>query len=100
LCSSGSRTTLDGVVILLPIVLLLLVFGMLGTAGTSFVVLLPMLIVLGAGAAVVTMVLRDARPPRNPSVRQLPTDHLRRQMFLALRPRRPRRQQGKDETGD
>ncbi len=88
-------------VILLPLVLLVLVFGVLGGGGGNFVVLLPMMLVLGAGVFVVTNVLREARPPRNPSVRQLPTDHLRRQMFLALRPRRPRRQQqGKDETGD
>jgi hypothetical protein len=97
---SGSGTTLDGVVIFLPVVLLLLAFGVLGGAGTNFVVLLPMVVMLGAGAFVVSNVLREARPPRNPSVRQLPTDHLRRQMFLALRPRRPRREQGKEETGN
>ena len=97
--SSRARTTLDGVVILLPLILLILVFGVLGGGGNSFLLLLPMALVLSAGAAVVTKVLREGRPPPNPSVRQLPTDHLRRQMFLALRPRRPRREQDRDETG-
>ncbi|MGH9010314.1 MAG: hypothetical protein ACRDYF_10770 [Acidimicrobiia bacterium] len=87
-------------VILLPVVLVVLVFGVLGGGAGNFVVVLPMLLVLGAGAGVVTMVLRDARPPRNPSVRQLPTDHLRRHMYRALRPHRSKRDQGQDKTPD
>jgi hypothetical protein len=98
--ASVLTATLDDMVIALPVVVVLLVFGMLGGTGTSFVVLLPMAIVLAGAVGVVSMVLRDARPPRNPSVRQLPTDHLRRQMFRALRPRRPSPEQRKDETSD
>ncbi len=86
-------------VIFLPIVVLLVVFLFLG-AGSSFVVLLPMGFALAGGAFVVTMVLREARPPRNPSVRQLPTGHLRRYMHRALRPDRPRQQQDRDESAD
>lgn len=86
--------------IFLPLVVLLLVLGMVGGAGSNLVVLLPMVLMLGAGAVFVTIAMRDGRPPSNPSVRQLPTDHLRRQMFLALRPHRSRRQKGRGETAD
>jgi len=88
------------VVILLPFVLVVLVFGVLGGGRSSFMVLLPMAFALGAGTFVVTMVLRDAKPPRNPGVRQLPTDHLQRQMYKALRPRLPKPQAGKGEQSD
>ena len=88
-----------GVVILLPFVLVVLVIGLLGGGRSSFMVLLPMAFALGAGTFVVTMVLRDAKPPRNPGVRQLPTEHLQRHMYKALRPRRPKPPQGKDEKG-
>lgn len=84
----------------MPLVVLLLVFGVLGGAGTSFVVVLPMLVLLGIGAVFVTIAMRDGRPPSNPSVRQLPTDHLRRHMYRALRPNRSKRQQGRDKTPD
>jgi hypothetical protein len=87
------------VVILLPFVLVVLVFGLLGGGRSSFMVLLPMAFALGAGTFVVTMVLRDAKPPRNPGVRQLPTEHLQRHMYKALRPRRPKPPKGNDETG-
>jgi hypothetical protein len=98
--SSGCTATLDDVVIFLPLVLLVLVFGVLGGGGSNVVVLLPMVLMLGAGAVFVGIAMRDGRPPPNPSVRQLPTDHLRRKMYLALRPHRSRRQQGRDETAD
>jgi len=88
------------VVILLPFVLVVLAFGLLGGGRSSFMVLLPMAFALGAGTFVVIMVLRDAKPPRNPGVRQLPTEHLQRHMYKALRPRRPRPQKGNDETSD
>jgi hypothetical protein len=88
------------VVIFLPVVLLLLAFGLLSGA-TNLVVLLPMVLALGAGAVFVGIALRDGRPPRDPSVRQLPTDHLRRQMYLALRPhRRATRQQPREDEAD
>jgi len=83
------------VVIVLPVVLLLLALGLL--AGQSdIVVLLPMFLVLGFGAVFVTIALRDGRRPEDRSVRRLPTDHLRRQMYMALRPHRSRRRHGRD----
>jgi hypothetical protein len=81
-------------VIFLPLILVLLVFGLL-SGETSIVLLLPMVLVLGAGAVFITIALRDGRPPRDPSIRTLPTDHLRRQLYMALRPR-SRREQGRD----
>lgn len=98
--STRWTATLDDVVILLPFVLIVVVAGLAGGGRSSFMVLLPMAFALGAGTFVVTMVLRDAKPPRNPGVRQLPTEHLQRQMYRALRPPRPKRQQSKDETSD
>jgi hypothetical protein len=87
-------------VTLLPVVLLLLVIGLL-IGQTSAFVLLPMLLALGAGTIVVGHVLREGRPKRGPSVRQLPTDHLRRQMYLALRPnRRSTRQRRREEDSE
>jgi hypothetical protein len=87
-------------VLVLPIVLLLLAVGLL-IGQTSFFVLLPMFLALGAGGVVVGKVLREGRPKRGPSVRQLPTDHLRRQMYLALRPnRRSTRQQRREEESE
>jgi hypothetical protein len=90
---------MDDVVIFLPVILLLLVFGLL-SGESSIVVLLPMMLVLGAGAVFITIALRDGRRPPDPSVRQLPTDHLRRKMFMALRPPRPRGRHDRDAEGD
>ena len=87
-------------VILLPFVFVVLIAGLMGGGRSSFMVLLPMAFALGAGTFVITMVLRDAKPPRNPGVRQLPTEHLQRHMYKALRPRRPRPPKGNDETTD
>ena len=87
-------------VIVLPIVLVLLVFVM-GSGGTRLVLLLPMALVLGAGAVVISVVLREARPGQGRYVRRLPSDHLRRQLYLAMRPpRRAERQQSQDEESD
>jgi hypothetical protein len=88
------------VVIVLPIVLVLLVFG-LGGGQTRLVLLLPMALVLGAGAVVITVVLREARPGQGRYVRRLPSDHLRRQLYLATRPRRRAEpKQSQDEKPD
>ncbi len=86
--------------IFLPLVVLLLVFGVLG-GSTNMVVLLPMALMLGLGAGFVTFVLRDGQKPPDRSVRQLPTDHLRRQMYMALRSgRRAARQRDRNEQSD
>ena len=74
--------------VVLPVVVLLLVFALL-TGGSM--VLMPLVVVLvlaGAGAFMIGRVLKEGRRPPDRSVRALPTDHLRRQMFLALRPNR------------
>jgi membrane protein DedA with SNARE-associated domain len=84
------------VIIFLPVVVLLLVFGFVSGSATLDV-LLPMVIVLAAGAAFVSYVLREGRPAQNPAVRQMPTDHLRRQMYLALRPQRRAFRQQQDQ---
>lgn len=84
--------------ILLPFVFIVVIAGLMGGGRSSFMVLLPMAFALGAGTFVVTMVLRDAKPPKHPGVRQLPTEHLQRHMYKALRPRRPKPSQDKDET--
>jgi hypothetical protein len=86
---------MDDVVIFLPLVVVLLVFGLL-RGSANIVLLLPMAFFLGAGAVFITIAMRDGRRPPDRSVRQLPTDHLRRQMFMALRPRRSKRRHGPD----
>jgi hypothetical protein len=86
---------MEDVVILLPLVLVLLVFGLL-SGSTNIVLLLPAAIFLGAGAVFITIAMRDGRKPPDRSVRQLPTDHLRRQMYMALRPPHSRRRHGRD----
>ena len=91
---------MDGMVILLPLVLVLLAFGLLAGGATNIVVLLPVVLMLGAGAVFINIALRDGRRPPDRSVRQLPTDHLRRQMYMALRPHRSRRRPGRDAEGE
>jgi hypothetical protein len=87
-------------VVFLPLVLALLVVALLSGA-TSFLVLLPMVLALGAGAVFVGIALKDGHKPPDPSVRTLPTDHLRRQLYLALRPqRRAQRQQDRDPDAE
>jgi len=86
---------MGAVVIFLPLVIVLLVFGVL-SGSTNIVLLLPMALFLGAGAVFITIAMRDGRRPPDRSVRQLPTDHLRRQMYMALRPHRSRRRHGPD----
>jgi hypothetical protein len=97
---AGPAARLDAVVIFLPLVMVLLVFGVVA-GQTSLIVLLPMVLVLAGGAVFVGIAMRDGRRPPDPSVRQLPTDHLRRQLYLALRPqRRAARQEDQDEPSD
>jgi hypothetical protein len=86
-------------VIFLPLVLLLLVFGLL-RGETNIVFLLPTLLALGAGAVFVTIAMRDGRTKRDPSVPRLPTDHLRRQMYMALRPHRLRQRRARDPNAE
>jgi hypothetical protein len=89
------------VVIVLPVIVLLLVVGLM-SGTTDMVVLIPIVVTAGAGAIVFGNVLREGRRPPDRSVPRLPTDHLRRQMFLALRPdrRSVRRQREKDEESE
>ena len=90
---------MEAMVIFLPLVVVFLVFGLLSGA-TNIVLLLPAGLLLGVGAVFITIAMRDRRPTTDRSVRQLPTDHLRRQMYMALRPRRSRRQHDRDATDE
>ena len=84
----------------LPIIVLLFIIGVMSRGGTGMLVLLPIVIMGGAALVLIRMVLNEGRPRRNPSVPQLPTDHLRRQMFLALRPNRGKRRQERGKPED
>ncbi len=78
-------------VILLPVIVILLIFSAL-RGGTNVVLLLPALLLLGAGAIFVAIAENDAkrrRPGR--SLRVIPTNHLTRKMHAALKPQRPTR---------
>jgi hypothetical protein len=90
---------MGAMVIFLPLIVVLLVFGLL-SGSTNIVLLLPMAVVLGAGAVFITIAMRDGRRTPDRSVRQLPTDHLRRQLYLALRPRRSGRRHGRNAKGE
>jgi hypothetical protein len=83
------------VVIFLPLILVLLAFGLL-SGSTNAVLLLPMVLVLGAGAVFINIAMKDGRKTPDRSVRRLPTGHLQRQMYMALRPNRTRRRQQQD----
>ena len=74
-------------IIFLPLVLLFLVFGLF-SGQTNIVLVLPMLLTLGAGAIFVSIAMRDGREKRDPSVPTLPADHLRRHMYLTVKPHR------------
>jgi hypothetical protein len=87
---------MDDVVIVLPLVVLILVLG-LRTDSPAIILLLPVVLAGGGAALVINKVLREGRRPPDRSVRQLPTNHLRRQMYMALRPRRPKRPQERDD---
>ena len=87
---------MDGVVIVLPLIVVILVFG-LASGSPAIILLLPVVLAGGGAAIVINMVLREGRRPPDRSVRQLPTNHLRRQMYMALRPPRPKRKQGGDD---
>jgi hypothetical protein len=86
---------MGAMVIFLPLVIVLLVFGLL-SGSTNIVLLLPIAAFVGAGAVFITIAMRDGRRTPDRSVRQLPTDHLRRQMFMALRPHRSKRKHDRD----
>jgi hypothetical protein len=78
-------------VILLPLIVILLIFGAL-RGGTNVVLLLPALLTLGAGAIVVAIAEKDARRRRpGRSLPRIPTNHLTRKMRSALNPQRPAR---------
>ena len=78
---------MEGMLIVAPVILLLLGFWLF-SGSASMLVLLPIVVTAGAGAFVIARVLREGRRPPDRSVRQLPSGHLQRQMYLALRPRR------------
>ena len=77
-------------VIFLPLFLTLMVLGML-RGGTNMVLLLPMLLMLGAGAIAVTIAMRDGRRRRDRSIPVLPDNPLSRRMRATLRPKRTKR---------
>ena len=75
-------------IILLPAVLVVLLVFSYASGSTELMVLMPMVLVGVAGGIFVTFVLREGQARRDMSVRRMPTDHLRRQMYIALRPQR------------
>ena len=87
---------MGAVVVVVPLVVLILVLG-LATGSPAIILLLPVVLAGGGAALVINQVLREGRRPPDRSVRQLPTNHLRRQMYMALRPPRPKRKQGRDD---
>ena len=74
--------------ILLPAVLVVLLVFSFASGSTELMVLMPMVLVGAAGGIFVTFVLREGQARRDMSVRRMPTDHLRRQLYMALRPQR------------
>ena len=78
---------MDDVVVVLIVVLVL--FLGLGSGSPAIILLLPVVLSAGGAAFVINKVLKEGRRPPDRSVRQLPTDHLRRHMYKTLRPRRP-----------
>ena len=92
---------MDGMVFIVPLVIVFVLFGL--ASGSGFImVLTPVVLFGGLAAAFISFVLKEGRRAPDRSVRQLPTDHLRRQMYKALRPPRPKRKPGRDddEKGD
>ena len=87
---------MDDVLIALPLVVLLFVVGLV-SGSPALILLFPVVLAGGGAAIVISKVLREGQRPPDPSVRQLPTDHLRRQMYMALRPPRPKRKPGRDD---
>ena len=88
-------------VFVVPIVVLLVLFAL--ASGSGFIMILFPVVLFGSlAAAFIGFVLKEGRRPPDRSVRQLPTDHLRRQMYKALRPPRPKRKPDRDddEKGD
>ena len=77
--------------VLLPLIVIFLLLGAL-RGGTNFMLLLPTLLTLGAGAIFVAIAQNDAKR-RNPgrSLPRIPTNHLARKMRSALKPQRPTR---------
>jgi hypothetical protein len=82
-------------VLVIPFVIVVVLFTLM--RGDSFLlVLLPTVVMVGLGVVFVSIALQDGRSMRHRSVRRLPTDHLRRQLFLALRPTRPGSRRNRD----
>jgi hypothetical protein len=86
---------MDGMVFVVPLVIVFVLFGL--ASGSGFIMVLTPVVLFGSlAAAFITFVLREGRRAPNRSVRQLPTNHLQRQMYMALRPRRPKRPKDED----
>ncbi len=86
---------MEAMVIVLPIILMVLLLGLLG-GSTNFIVMLPIIIFGGGGAVFIGIAMRDGRKTPDRSVRRLPTGHLERQIYRALRPPRPKQQDDRD----
>jgi hypothetical protein len=86
---------MEAMVIVLPVILVVLLLGLAG-GSSNFIVLLPIIIFGGGGAVFIAIAMRDGRKPPDRSVRRLPTGHLERQIYLAVRPRRPKPQDDRD----
>jgi hypothetical protein len=86
-------------IIFLPLVLMFLLVSAF-RGGTNVVLLLPMLLMLGAGAVFMTIAMRDGRSRRRDrSVPVMPTHPLSRQIHSALRTHRPKRSAASPSRG-
>ena len=84
-----------GMVFVVPVVVVMLLFAL--ASGSGFImVLFPVVLFGSLAAAFIGFVLKDGRRAPDRSIRQLPTNHLQRQMYMALRPRRPKRPKDQD----
>ena len=82
-------------VFVVPLVIVFFLFAL--ASGSAFIMILFPVVLFGSlAAAFIGFVLKDGRRAPDRSVRQLPTDHLRRQMYMALRPRRPKQPKDRD----
>jgi len=86
---------MEGMVFIVPLVVVLVLFAL--ASGSGFImVLFPVVLFGSLAAAFIGFVLKDGRRAPDRSIRQLPTNHLQRQMYMALRPRRPKRPKDQD----